>query len=549
MTLRYKGNQLLKSAGAQIEFTSEHIDEWIKCALDPIYFIENYLKIVDADGEEVPLKLYPYQKDIVLSIHENRFTITACARRSGKSTATNAYIIWYILFNKNKLVVLLANKGDTAREQLGRIQFSYEKLPHWIQQGVGKWNEGSLELENGSRVLATTTTSDSIRGYGPQLVFIDEAAHIDNWDEFQAATLPTITRGKKTKLILVSTPYGLNHFYDIWQNSDYNPKVAGTDAWNGYHAIKVTWKDAGYGEEWRQTTLAMMNFDLVKFDQEYNVEFLGSSGTLISGAKLQQLRSAIPIQYNNQMSMYESPEKDHMYICFVDVSRGKGLDYSTIQIIDVTQMPYKQVYVFRDNLCSPIELAETTFHIAKSYNNAGVLVEVNDIGGQVADSLFHDYEYDHILYTENAGRMGKKVTNRAVKSERGIRTTKTVKNVGCSLLKLLIEQDKLIINDKQTIDELKTFSKKNTSYEAETGKHDDLVMPLVLFAWFTDQDYMKDLTNINTLASLREKTELELMDDLCPFGFIDDGNPGKPIENTTQIPLEYQWMFDDDNKF
>jgi hypothetical protein len=535
----YNGNLNLKKSNQNIEWTQDLVAEYVKCSQDPVYFIETYMKIINIDRGLVNFNLYPYQKDMIHSMADNRFSIIATARQAGKSTTTCGFILWYIIFHPDKTVALLANKGETAREILGRVQLAYEHLPRWLQQGVKEWNKGSFELENNSRVIAAATSASAIRGYSINLLFIDEAAFIDNWDEFFTSVYPTISSGQDSKIVLVSTPNGLNHFYAIWQNANENR--------NGYNPIKVMWNDVpGRDEKWKQDTLGSMNFDTEKFEQEYCVEFLGSSGTLIAGWKLKELVHLTPIWHKEGLSKYAEPEPNRIYTCICDVSRGKGLDYSAFSVIDVTEMPYKQVVVFRSNIMSPIEYAEIIHRVCRAYNKAAVLVEINDLGEQIGHMLHYDFEYDNVLFTEHAGRAGKRITSGfggGSKPDMGIRTTVTVKGTGCAILKLLIEQNQLIINDFHTIEELSTFSRKGKSYEAEEGKHDDLVMGLVLFAWLSDQQYFKEYTNINTLIKLRERTEEEIMNDLSPFGFVDDGR-GDPIEDLG-IPQRSGWMFAD----
>jgi hypothetical protein len=515
----YKGNVNLKRINQNIDWTPDLVQEYMKCAQDPVYFTETYMKIISINEGLVNFKLYPYQKDMVRSFKEHRYNIVTTARQAGKSTTTCAFILWFIIFHSEKTVALLANKGDTAREILGRIQLAYQHLPKWLQQGVAEWNKGSFVLENNSRVIAAATSSSAIRGYSINLLFIDEAAFIDTWDEFFTSVYPTISSGNESKIILVSTPNGLNHFHATWANAIQDK--------NGYHPILVNWTAVpGRDEKWRQDTIAGMNFDLEKFEQEYNCEFLGSSGTLIAGWKLKELVSQTPITQKDGLTQYFAPEKDHIYMMVCDVSRGKGLDYSAFQLIDVTKMPYQQAAVFRNNAVTPIDYADFIHRVAKAYNNAAVLVEINDIGEQVSHSLHYDFSYENVLFTESAGRAGKRITTgfgNPKSVDKGIRTTTTVKAVGCSIIKLLIEGNQLVINDYHTINELSTFSKKGKSYEAEPGKHDDLVMGLVLFAWLSDQQYFKDYTNINTLASLREKTEEDMEQDMSPFGFVDNG--------------------------
>jgi len=543
-TKGYNGNILLKRANQQIEWTEDLVQEWVKCAEDPLYFIKTYMKIITLNEGLQTYQPWPYQEEMIKKFVDNRYTIVTTARQAGKSTTTCAFILWYIIFQADKTVALLANKGETAREILGRVQLAYQHLPTWLQQGVKEWNKGSFELENNSRVIAAATSASAIRGYTINLLFIDEAAHIENWDEFFTSVYPTISSGTDSKIVLVSTPNGLNHFYSTWQNA--------IEGRNGYANILVSWKDVpGRDEAWKEETIAGMNFDHEKFNQEMNCQFLGSSGTLISGWKLKEMVHLSPLTERDGLSQYVEPEKEHVYVMVCDVSRGKGLDYSAFQVLDVTNMPYKQVCTFRNNSLTPIDYADVIYRIAKNYNNALVLVEINDIGEQVSHSIHYDFGYDNMLFTENGGRRGKRVTSGfgSKKSDKGIRTTKIVKSIGCSMLKLLIEQNQLVVNDFTTINELSTFSKKRNSYEAEPGKHDDLVMCLVLFAWLSDQQYFKDHTDINTLSSLREKTADDMEQDLAPFGFLMNGREDQGLEidsyHENYAPDEWMWNMKD----
>jgi len=513
----YNGNPLLKKSRKQINWTPEMLQEWLKCAQDPVYFAEKYIKIVHVDHGFIPIRLYDYQKEIIEKLTNNRRVTVVTSRQAGKTTTAAAIILHYILFNEHKTVALLANKGDAAREILDRIKLAYEALPDWLQQGVDEWNKGSITLENGCKVLAAATSSSAIRGKSISLLYIDEAAFVENWDEFFASVFPTISSGETTKILFTSTPNGLNHFYKTCEGAK-----QGT---NGYQFVEVPWQRVpGRDAAWQKETLGAMDFDYEKFAQEFECAFLGSSGTLISGAVLKTLVSRVPLTQSAGLTQYYTPEPNHKYIIVADVSRGKGLDYSAFQVIDVTGMPYQQVCVFKNNMITPLDYAGIINSISKLYNRATILVEVNDVGAQVVDSLHYDYESELIIYTENAGARGKRISSGFKNSERGVRTTKTVKTIGCSMLKLLVEQRQLIINDHDTIYELSRFSKKGTSYEAEPGANDDLVMCMVLFAWMSDQQYFKDLTDINTLMKLREKTEEEMESDMTPFGMITTGH-------------------------
>jgi hypothetical protein len=540
MGKNYLGNTNLKGKGQKFNWTKKRLKEYLKCAEDPIYFAEEYIKIVHVDHGLIPIKMYEYQKEITNLITDNRRVTVVTSRQAGKTTVAAAVILHYVLFNEHKLIALLANKGDSAREILDRIKIAYEALPKWLQQGVVEWNKGSVEFENGSKIVAAATSSSAIRGKSVSFLYIDEAAFVENWEEFSSAVLPTISSGKTTKTLYTSTPNGLNHFHKTCSGAK--------EGTNGFKFVEVPWqKVPGRDAEWKQETLAAMDFDTQKFAQEYSCQFLGSSNTLIDGGKLKTLVSLTPIKEGQGISMYVEPEKDHAYACVVDVSRGKGLDYSAFQIIDVSEMPYKQVCVFRDNFVTPVEYAEIIYRTAMLYNEATCLIEINDIGEQVSELLHYEFEYENILFTESAGRAGRRISAGFSKGvDKGIRTTKTVKSIGCSILKLLVEQEQLIINDHNTIEELSRFSRKGSSYEAESGTHDDLVMCLVLFAWLSNQAYFKDITDIQTLSKLRERTEEELMSDLLPFGIVDDGIVEDDI---IELPQHNDWMNSSEDRF
>ena len=513
----YLGNVNLKRNNVDIAWTEEMVQEFVKCAQDPIYFSEQYINIVHVDHGLIPIKLYDYQKEIITKTTDNRRTCVVTSRQAGKTTTAVCLILHYILFNDHKLVALLANKGDAAREILDRIKTAYEALPKWMQQGVLEWNKGSVEFENGSKILAGATSSSAIRGKSVSFLYIDETAFVENWDEFFASVMPTISSGTTTKILLTSTPNGLNHFYKTVKGAE--EKI------NGYELVKVMWKDVpGRDDKWKDETLAAMDFDTQKFAQEMECEFLGSSGTLIAGWKLKELVHREPMQDKDGLSMYYQPKPGHTYTIVVDVSRGKGLDFSAFQVIDVTRMPYNQVAVYRNNMITPTDYAAMVFNVAKHYNMAQVMVEINDIGEQVSTTLFEDYEYENMLFTENNGRSGKRlIAGFSTSCDKGVRTTKSVKSLGCSVLKLLVEQNQIIINDFNTIKELSTFSKKGSSWEAETGAHDDLVMCLVLFSWLSNQKFFKELTDINTISQLRDMNDEQMLNELTPFGIIDNG--------------------------
>jgi hypothetical protein len=524
----FRGSPNIKRVGEEIAWTLDRAAEYERCKEDPIYFCKTYMRIVHVDHGLIPFKLYDYQEEMIMSMVNHRRTIILTSRQSGKSTISVGFILWYILFNRDKLVGILANKGDTAREIFARVLLAYEHLPKWLQQGVVEFNKSSIALENGSRAIAAASSSSAVRGYSFSAIFLDECAFIEGYETFAASVLPTISSGKTTKLIMVSTPNGLNHYWSIWENA-INKK-------NGFNPIKVTWSQVpGRDEEWRKETLQSINGDLDKFAQEYEAEFQGSSGTLISGSALKAMRFIDPIHQETMngkgLRQYYAPEEGHKYAIIADVSKGRGLDHSACSVIDITKMPFNQVATFYDNTIDYPDYAEMLHNLAITYNQAVILVE-NNAGEVVCNALYDDFEYEGVLFTESAGNRGKQISTKSAGKggvEKGINTTKTVKAKGCSFLKLLVEQQQLIINDADTITELSRFSKKGTSYEAEPGANDDLVMGLVLFGWLSDQRFFKELTDINMLEELRNKRAEEIANAFVPFGRIIDGSDNLSI--------------------
>lgn len=518
----YLGNENLPKAGTIKTFDRHQLLEYKKCKVDPAYFAEKYFMIVHADHGLIPLELYEFQKKAIKAYQLHRKIALNTSRQVGKTTVATAIILHFALFNKNKRIALLANKADTSREILSRIQLAYEYLPNWLKGGVREWNKGSVEFENGSTIIAAASSSSAIRGKTCSLVYIDECAFVENWEEFSASVLPTLSSGKTTKTIFTSTPNGLNHFWSYCEGAKKGS--------NGFFYIEVPWYDVpGRDEEWKKEVLGTINNDMERFFAEYECQFQGSSGTLISGATLKLLSPENPIFSRDGLRQYKAPIKEHQYVLVADVSRGKGLDYSAFQVIDVTTQPFEQVCVYRNNLVTPNDYASVINGVGVMYNKALVMVEINDIGGQVSDTLNNDFEYENLVYTANNGRNGKRISGGS--GDMGIRTTTTVKSIGCSVLKLLVENMQLRIVDEMTIFELSRFSKKGKSYEAEPGCHDDTVMCLVLFAWLSNDKFFKELCDRDVMALVRERTDEEIMSELSPFGLIYDGTDDDQVAN------------------
>ena len=514
----YLGNPNLKKANTPVEFDAEQISEFIKCKDDPIYFAREYIKIVNVDEGLVGFDMWPFQEKLIQRFHDNRFNICMMPRQTGKSTTSVSYLLHYAIFNDNVNIGILANKAATARDLLGRLQIAYENLPKWMQQGILVWNKGSLELENGSKIMAASTSAAAVRGMTFNIIFLDEFAFVPNHiaEDFFSSVYPTISSGTSTKIIIVSTPKGMNHFYRMWHDaengeSDYVPTAV--------HWSEVPGRDAA----WREQTIK--NTSEQQFKVEFECEFLGSVDTLISPAKLRALVYEKPITSNSGLDIYTPPEKDHDYLCTVDVARGVGEDYSAFVIIDITEFPHQVVAKYRNNSIKPMLFPNIIYETVRGYNNAWVLCEVNDVGDQVAAILNFDLEYMNLLMCSMRGRAGQIVGQgfSGNKTQLGVKMSKTVKKVGSLNLKQIVESDKILFKDLDIISELTTFISKSNSFEAEDGCNDDLAMCLVIFAWLSVQDYFKELHDNDVRKRMYEEQREAIDADMAPFGFISDG--------------------------
>ena len=527
----YLGNPNLKKANVSQEWTKEELIEYQKCTDDPLHFIQNYVKIVSLDEGLVPFKMYPFQKEMVGTFHNNRFTICKLPRQSGKSTTMISYLLHYALFNPSVNIAILANKAATARDLLSRLQLAYEHLPKWLQQGVMSWNKGSLELENGSKILASSTSASAVRGGSYNIIFLDEFAYVPSnvAEQFFSSVYPTISSGKTTKVMIVSTPHGMNMFYKLWTDAE-NQR-------NTYIPIEVHWSEVpGRDEAWKKETIK--NTSEQQFNTEFECEFLGSIDTLISPNKLRTLAYKNPLQSNAGLDVYEQPKEGNTYLLTADVSRGVANDYSAYIVFDVSQVPYRIVAKYRDNEVKPLIFPQKIHQVAKAYNTAFVLVEVNDIGEQVANSMHFDMEYDNMIMASMRGRAGQILGGgfSGGRAQLGVRTTKAVKKIGCSNLKQLIEDNKLIVEDYDAINELSTFIVKGSSFEADDGCNDDLVACMFIFGWCTDQTYFKELTNNDIREQMYRENQDQLEQDMAPFGFVVNGLED---ENIGEIVDEY----------
>ena len=524
----YLGNPNLKKANTQLEFSEDDIQEYLKCKSDPVYFTEKHIKIVNVDEGLVNFNMYKFQKKLLKNFHKHRFNICKMPRQTGKSTTVVSYLLHYAIFNDNVNIGILANKAATARDLLGRLQLAYENLPRWMQQGIVAWNKGSMELENGSKIIAASTSASAVRGMSFNIIFLDEFAFVQNHlaDDFFASVYPTISSGKSTKVIIVSTPHGMNHFYRMWHDAERGQ--------NEYIATEVHWSEVpGRNAKWKEQTIK--NTSKQQFAIEFECEFLGSVDTLIAASKLKSLVYEQPIEQNGKLSVYERPYPKRDYIVTVDVARGVSKDYSAFIVADITEFPYKIVATYRDNEIKPMLFPSVIEEVATAYNNAYVLCEVNDIGDQVASILFYDLEYENLLMVAMRGRAGQIVGSgfSGVKTQLGVKMSTTTKKVGCSNLKTLVEEDKLIFCDYNIISELTTFIQRKQSFEAEEGCNDDLAMCLVIFSWLVAQDYFKEMTDQDVRKRIYEEQKNAIEQDMAPFGFVIDG-----LEDIEEVDAE-----------
>lgn len=522
----YNANANLKAVGVEVEFNEDQVREYIKCKEDPVYFIDNYCYIVTLDAGLQPFKLYDCQKNKIQVIHNNRKVIIMEGRQQGKTTTSAGYILWYTIFNDNKNVAILANKAATSREILSRYQLMYENLPLWMQQGVKTWNKGDVELENGSKVFTAATTASGIRSKSVNMLYIDEAAIIPNQiaEQFFTSIYPTISAGTSTKILMTSTPMGYNHFWKFWNDAEQKN--------NDFVPLFIPyWEIPGRDENWAKEQLRQLGE--LKYNQEVLCKFLGSALTLINADTIAMMSPVKPIYANEGLEIFTKPEKDKSYVLVADTSKGLDGDFSAFTIIDISQMPYFINAKYRSNKISPLLYPNIIHKLAKQYNNAYVLVEVNS-DPQVADILYSELEYENLIMV-NRNNTGQAVTGGfgGGRTKCGVITDKKVKRIGCSILKSLIEERKLIITDADIISELSTFIERRNSYSADEGYYDDLVMTLVLFSWLSTQNYFKELADINLRKQLYEKQMQAIEDELTPFGFFDDGTPDdeKPLLN------------------
>jgi hypothetical protein len=502
----YNGNSNVKRDGIAQQWTNDEVAEYAKCMYDPSYFTRTYCKVINLDRGLVPFELYPYQEKMFEHFNDNRFSIVLACRQSGKSISSVAYLLWFGLFHPEKTVAVLANKGATAREMLARVTLMLENLPFFLQPGTKALNKGSIEFSNNSRIIAAATSGSSIRGMSVNLLYLDEFAFVEDAATFYTSTYPVVSSGKDTQIIITSTANGIgNMYHKLWEGA-----VQGVSQ---FKPFRVDWYDVpGRDEEWKLATIS--NTSQLQFDQEFGNTFFGTGDTLIGAETLLELRAEAPIRVleDQRVKVYRETVVGHQYIMTVDVAKGRGQDYSTFNVIDISTRPFEQVAVYRCNTISPILFPDIIYKYAMVYNEAYVIIEANDQGGVVCNGLYQDLEYEN-MHVESAIKA----------NALGVEMNRKVKRLGCSSIKDIIETNKLNVYDQNTIYELSTFIAKGISYEASEGNHDDLVMNLVMFGYFATGQNFEELTNINLKDMMFSRRMKDIEDDVVPFGYHDDG--------------------------
>jgi len=482
----FLGQDGIKPPGTKIKYTEAMLREYMKCAEDPVYFIENYYFIVDLDKGLTNITLIDYQVDLVQHMHDNRFSVVLASRQVGKTIITVGYLLWYLLFNSYKEIAVLSKTGPDASDIMRKLKRAFVQVPEWLQQNVTEWNMGSVSLENGNKIYARCTTEDAGRSASANILFLDEFAFVPQniANQFYKSAYPIISNSKESKVIICSTPNGYNHFYTIYQRA-----VRGDNFYKPF--VIYWWQFPGRDEEWKKQTIAnlateegMSNSDgEAKFAQEYDLNFDNTSVRALLSSESQRrisdrLISVTEIE-NHPLSkigvrIYEDYQEGYVYFACVDTGGGAGADYHALNIIKVEPGKFKQVAVFYDNEISTVEYAEVVDAVSKHYGKAYQLVENNGVGLSVVDHLWYTLESPSMIILD--------------KKNLGVRMTKMLRNKGIAKIKDYIETGVLEINDVDTLRELSFFTQnaKSKKFQAEAGNNDDLVMSLVMFGYFSN---------------------------------------------------------------
>jgi len=480
-------NKFIRAKGRIIPLTPQQAVEVAKCA-DPVngyrYFMEHHFYIQHPTRGQLLYAPYLFQDGLIQNYHDNRFSISMLARQMGKTTSAAGYLLWYAMFNDDKTILIAAHQYSGAQEIMQRIRYAYEMCPAWLKAGVEVYNQGNIDFENKSRIVARATTEKTGRGMSLSLLYLDEFAFVRPTiaKEFWTAISPTLATGGKC--IITSTPNNdEDQFAQIWKDANKKIDAYGNQTTlgkNGFSPYLVTWEQhPDRDQQWADEEQSKIGEE--RFRREMNCEFILDSETLVDSLTLAALQPQEPIVKMGQVRWFKKPEKHHTYVVSLDPSQGTGGDFAAIQIIDATN--FTQVGEWRHNK-TPIPdqirlLADITEYITDITNQPELLyysVEVNGVGEAALVSL-SEMTLDNIRgnFLNEPKKLG--VANR---SRRGFTTTNSSKNAACSKLKSLLESRRLTIYSQPLVSELKTFIAARGSYAAVLGQTDDLVSALLL---------------------------------------------------------------------
>ncbi|MFW6281855.1 MAG: terminase large subunit domain-containing protein [bacterium] len=501
----------------------------LKCADDHIVMVEGFKekfvkdldendnvitkngleKVVSVEKLEVePEEMYD------LTVDSEKHTLFTNGILSHNSTISSVFLLWYSLFHKDKTVAIMANKESLAIEMLDKIKMAYQQLPKWLQQGIqyDGWNKKKLSLENGSRIIAAATSSNALTGYTINLLYLDEFAKVPQYvaDDFIASVYPVVTSGKSSKIIMVSTPLGLNQFYNFWVGAT---RKDGNE--NSFYPISVGWWEVpGRDEKFKQDVIK--DIGLNRWEQEFSCKFLGSNSTLIDSDILERIVYKVPIatKWTGLFSIYEQPLQNKEYVLGVDVGKGVGKDYSVIQVLKIeSDKKLEQVGIYRSNLIIPHDFAQIVVSIAKFYNNAHVMVENNDIGHIVCDSIWYEIEYEELVNLDAKAL--------------GVRSTRRSKKIANMMLKEYLEKGWLDIYDERTVYELSRYEEiKPGVYAAGKTEHDDAVTSLLWALYFVQTDEFEGKSY--NFEGIEDKYNVEMGDWEIEDGEMGAGDGWEP---------------------
>jgi hypothetical protein len=494
--LAYRSDKSIRSEHQKISLTADHVTEIVKCLNDIVYFAETYCYIQTLGEGRQLIKLYDYQKKLLKQMVNDRFNIVLQPRQSGKSVMSAIFILWSVLFNNDYLVGMCSNTGGNAKEIFGKILLMFKLLPHYIKPGVKEFNKSTLRLSNQSVVMSSNTTADTFRGFSLNLLFVDECAfiHSETWTDFYKSVYPTITSDKtdKSKIIMVSTPNSLNHYYELWLSAKEGRSL--------YKSFRVYWTDVPRDDQEKFKNETIANTSYESWRQEFLCEFLGSAKGLIPPHVLDKLKYKEPIRrgMQDEFQVYHEINPDHNYIVVCDVGEGVGKDFSIANVIDLSTRPFRQAALYRSNTIQLTVFPSVIDTIGKMFNDALVLIENNSIGKHVVLKLWGDIEYDN-LYIDDKGV--------------GLRTTKATKKTGASQLREVLENDILEINSFEAIKELSNFVARNGSYAASAGNTDDIAMTFVIFAYFQSSEYFKESYDTEFIEEIYDKKSEDVLSE------------------------------------